>query len=269
MAVFMSPLSNELDDDERLPPELLEGQAGDGSATPTVDDVLEEKRVVDLSVEEARNLLANIKDRSEQTLKLFATGKPVALASLIGPGGEYRDYNELKRSFVGAVNRRLRTVCGIRNAALFSSDRDKTRIKITQKTAQSLRAVFDMPEPMPEFEFIDPVGNSIDAKSDKCQELSARLVLVWSELSSRPTDSSTVSWAERVLKHFASSGLELFVGTPTGWNDETQSDTYDFHTVIHPFGAIQGAIEHGYPLRLDELAFGLESDAQVLARPAL
>ena len=269
MAVFMSPLSNELDDDGRLPSEILDGQVGDESATPTADDVLEEKRVVDLSVDEARDLLANIKDRSAEILKRFATGKPVALATLIGPSGEYRDYSELKRSFVGAVNRRLRTVSGTRNAALFSSDRDKTRIKITQKTAQSLRVVFAMPEPQPEFEFIDRAGNRIDAKSEKCQELSARLALVWGEFSGRTADDSTTSWAERALCHFANAGLELFVGTPIGWDDKAQSEIYEIHTVADPLIVIHNAIEDGYPSKLDELFFGLGSDAHVLARPAL
>ena len=65
---------------------------------------------------------------------------------LIGEKGRYRDFTDLKRSFVGAVNRRLRTVTENRLAMLFASDRDKTRIRITPKSAMSLRLALDIPE---------------------------------------------------------------------------------------------------------------------------
>ena len=115
------------------------------SEPPTIDDVLEEKRVVDISVEQARELVANISPKSQETLKLFAPGTPVALDTLIGAGCPYRDFTDLKRSFVGAVNRRLRTVSGNRLAVLFASDRDKKCVRITPVAAASLRQVLDSP----------------------------------------------------------------------------------------------------------------------------
>ena len=131
-------------------PPLYYGEGQEGyfpSDQPTIDEVLEEKHVVDITAEQARELIANISPKSQQTLKLFAPGTPVALDDLIGEGCPYRDFTDLKRSFVGAVNRRLRTVSGDRLAVLFVSDRDKTRIRITPTAAASLREVLEVPAP--------------------------------------------------------------------------------------------------------------------------
>jgi hypothetical protein len=65
----------------------------------------------------------------------------VDIDDLVGAGKPYKDMNDLKRSFVGAVNRRLRTVVGNRGAVLFSSDRDKKRIRVLPMTAAALQHV--------------------------------------------------------------------------------------------------------------------------------
>lgn len=267
MALFISSAVDDPVGDGRLPPSIFEADVGDDAAATTADDVIEEKRVVDLTPDEARDLVANISERSRGTLKLFASGQPVALSALIGPSCEYRDYSELKRSFVGAVNRRLRTVSGNRNAALFSSDRDKTRIKTTRKTALALRCLFDMPEPMPDVDFIDRSGNGIDATDKKCEELKLRLATAWKDFLGRPNDVSTDSWPARVLSHFASSGLELFVRTPTALDDDVQLPEYEILTVADPFIVIQNAAEDSNPDALAGLYFGIGSDAQVMACP--
>ena len=273
MALFMSSDANAQIDDDRFPPGIFDADAGgDGAAMTAADDVHEEKRVVDLTVEEARDLVANISQRSQETLKLFASGQSLALSAFIGPGCEYRDYSELKRSFVGAVNRRLRTVSGNRNAALFSSDRDKTRIKTTRKTALALRCLFDMPEPMPDLDFIDRSGNAIDpddSNAKQCAELKVRLTSAWKDFAGRPNDAASSSWPARVLSHFASAGLELFVRIPTGPDEQTQSPEYEFLTVADPFIVIQNATEDSNPATLDGLYFGIGSDAQVMVRPNL
>ncbi|MDO8943839.1 MAG: hypothetical protein Q7U75_11695, partial [Desulfobacterales bacterium] len=77
-------------------------------------------------------------------LKRFADGGSVSLDSLIGEGNPYETFNDLKRSFVGAVNRRLRTVTKIRTAVLFrkSASPEEEGISVKDLTAQSLRAVF-------------------------------------------------------------------------------------------------------------------------------
>lgn len=268
IALMMSSDADELEGDDRFPSGILDRVADREIAAPTADDVLEEKVVVDLSVDEARDLLANISDRSKETLKLFASGHPVALSSLIGTGGEYRDYSELKRSFVGAVNRRLRTVSGNRNAAFFSSDRDKTRIKTTSKTALALRCVFNLPEPLPEFDFIDRAGKSIDANKKQCEELKARLVSAWSDFEGRPNDVSADPWSAQVLNHFAKTGLELFIGTTVGLDDDGW-EIYEIQTVADPVALIRNSLDDRCPPSFDKFFFGISSDAQVLARPDL
>ncbi len=148
LAMLDEPPAPELNDDgDFLPQVAYMGTYYDESLDqPTVDDALGTKRVVGINVEQARELIANVSEKSKKTLKLFAVGRPIALDELIGESGPYRDFTELKRSFVGAVNRRLRTVTENRLAMLFASDRDKTRIRITPKSAASLRLALDIPE---------------------------------------------------------------------------------------------------------------------------
>lgn len=101
------------------------------------------KRVIDISPEQAKDLIANISDKSIETLRLFVTGEPIALDDLFGDNKPYSNLSDLKRSFVGAVNRRLRTVTGNRRAVLFltvKSDNPEsdTQIAVRQATADSL-----------------------------------------------------------------------------------------------------------------------------------
>ena len=266
VALMMSSGPDELEPDELMSTDSLGDDAAHSDAAPTADDVLEEKSVVDLSVDEANDLLANIRDKSKETLKRFASGKPVALGSLIGSEGEYRDYSELKRSFVGAVNRRLRTVSGVRNAVLFSSDRDKTRIKTTPKTALSLRCVFNLPEPLPEFEFVDAEGRSVDADHESCLELKSRLSEAWANFVGRPNDASADGWPVRVLTHFANADFEPFIGSVVAWDENSSEETFEFRRISAPFNVIRNTFDAAGPHR-DELFFGLNSEAKVMARP--
>lgn len=100
------------------------------------------KRVIDITPEQAQNLIANISDKSIETLRRFATGEPIALDDLFGESRPYSNLTDLKRSFVGAVNRRLRTVTGNRQAVLFltvkSDSQESTQIAVRQTTATSL-----------------------------------------------------------------------------------------------------------------------------------
>ncbi len=105
------------------------------------------KQVIDISYEQAKELIANISVKSIETLKIFARGEPVTLSSLIGEGRSYSNLTELKRSFVGAVNRRLRTVTGNRRAVLFltvsqEDTHSGVRIAVRQETANSILKVF-------------------------------------------------------------------------------------------------------------------------------
>lgn len=105
------------------------------------------KRVFPINPAQASELLSNLAEKSQQTLRLFAEGERVSVDDLVGEGRPYKDLNDLKRSFVGAVNRRLRTVVGNRSAVLFSSDRDRQKIRVLPMTASALRQVMGIPEP--------------------------------------------------------------------------------------------------------------------------
>ena len=106
-----------------------------------------EKRVFTINPTQAIELLSNLAEKSQQTLRLFAEGGPVSVDDLVGEGRSYKDMNDLKRSFVGAVNRRLRTVVGNRSVVLFSSDRDRQKIRVLPSAASALRQAMGIPEP--------------------------------------------------------------------------------------------------------------------------
>jgi|GEM_PF-1729941 len=105
------------------------------------------KRVFPINPAQAAELLSNLAEKSQQTLRLFAVGERVSVDDLVGEGRPYKDMNDLKRSFVGAVNRRLRTVVGNRSAVLFSSDRDRQKIRVIPAAASALRQAMGIPEP--------------------------------------------------------------------------------------------------------------------------
>lgn len=121
------------------------------------------KRVIGITTDQAAELLANLADRSQQTLRLFAVAGHVGINELVGEEAPYRDMNELKRSFVGAVNRRLRTVVGNRSVVLFSSDRDRRRIRVLPHAAAALRQAMGIPEMDigEAFEEIEPVSEDM------------------------------------------------------------------------------------------------------------
>lgn len=228
--------------------------------------VNEEKKVVNLSLTEAGDLLSNISDRSRQTLKLFALGQPVPLDSLVGQDRPYKDYVELKRSFVGAVNRRLRTVSGNRNAALFSSDRDKTRIKVTPRTSRSLRKLFEMPEPLPNMEFCDHEGRDLDPQNPKCKKLKTKLSEIWELIDSTTLKENSVEFISAIITHFVGNGLDLFVRTPSNWDDEANTPTYEIQSVVDPYMVIENWKSQQSS---GELFVGLRGNPSVLAQPTI
>lgn len=117
-----------------------------GAAPPMADKV-----VIDISAEQARDLLGNLAAKSIDTLRLFADAEAVGLTRLIGDGSPYPSFNDLKRSFVGAVNRRLRTVTGNRSAVLFRKTGDnelggEEGIAVRPQTVFALKAAFQAME---------------------------------------------------------------------------------------------------------------------------
>jgi len=100
------------------------------------------KNVIDINAEQAESLIANLSDKSIETLHLFTQNEPIQVSSLIGEGKAYNDYIELKRSFVGPVNRRLRTVTGNKTAVLFLKESEE-EMAVKETTAISLAAIFN------------------------------------------------------------------------------------------------------------------------------
>jgi len=105
-----------------------------------------EKKIVTIDLDQAFQLIKNISPRSKRVLGRFVSGKWVSISDLVGPDLEYRDLVELKRSLVGGVNRRLRTVIQDRAAVLFLANQDKSQIRISPPSAESLRQVLLGPE---------------------------------------------------------------------------------------------------------------------------
>ena len=238
MALLNSQGAQSLEDDvpEYYVEDETDGEYLQQSDSSTIDDVLEEKTVVDITAFQARDLIARSNlskksERSQQTLRLFAAGAPVALEELIGEGRPYSDFTDLKRSFVGAVNRRLRSVLRNRSAVLFSSDRKKTRIKITPLTAASLRKVLDVPEPIPTFEFFDNESRKCaPAYSDSAKNLQEKLHAAWLGFSGRP-DPGCASVAEvTILQHFVDHGFIVSLGEPDGVNETSGNIEFSFYS---------------------------------------
>lgn len=51
------------------------------------------RRVVGITVEQTKELLSNLADKSQQTLRLFAQSERVAIDALVGEDMPYRDMN--------------------------------------------------------------------------------------------------------------------------------------------------------------------------------
>lgn len=100
-----------------------------------------QKKIIRIDVDQARRLIENVSSRSIKVLEKFVLGEWVSISDLIGPDKDYRDLGELKKSLVGGVNRRLRTVTDDRAAVLFTSNQDRSAIRIASTSAVSLRQV--------------------------------------------------------------------------------------------------------------------------------
>lgn len=117
--------------------------------TDTHDDVEHDtKRVIEINPDQAKKLVANISEKSLQTLQLFTSGLPVPVDVLVGIDKPYENLTDLKRSFVGAVTRRLRTVTRNKKVSLFLRDsisgndgEEKIAIAVRPATAESLLGV--------------------------------------------------------------------------------------------------------------------------------
>jgi hypothetical protein len=113
-------------------------------STDTFKKSKKSKKVIGISEGQAKKLISNLSNKSISTLEKFTTGVPVSLDNLVGEGKPYKNFVELKRSFVGPVNRRLRTVTGDRTSVLFlkvHEDNGSGHITVKNATAVALESV--------------------------------------------------------------------------------------------------------------------------------
>ena len=212
------------------------------------------KQVLDISPATARDLIANISDKSLSVLTQFANGLPVTQSSLIGTDAPYRDLNELKRSLVGAVNRRLRTVTDNRAAVLFASSRDRQRIHITPRSAASLRQAMRLPEPLPTLAFVNASGHALAHGHTASQALLQHLEQAWKHMALRPLEPRCHLLPAQIYPFLADHGFSLRCGKPItdndglnahyAWEPESQLPG-DFISLIDPQGNVRLSTEDG------------------------
>lgn len=220
---------------------------------PSANDIVGDKQVIDISDEHAQSLIANISDKSLETLKLFAQGEPVDLNELVGINKPYENFNDLKRSFVGAVNRRLRTVTGNRQAVLFSSAKsrdgnEQTKIRVKPRTAAALRRVLNINEPLPEFTFYGDNGHVVtkanpDAKV-LLEKFHQQLKTVWQQYSGHPSGVSVSISPAQIAEHYTNHGFALKIGVPIGWDNEASEIEYAFGEAISDIGEIKAKLRN-------------------------
>lgn len=204
---------------------------------PNASDVLGTKRVIDIDVEKARQLVANISEKSLDTLKLFATGTPVPLSILLGDDSPYQDTTELKRSFIGAVNRRLRTVTGNRQAVLFGADLSQEHIHVRPRTAASLRQALNLSEPLPTFIVYGADGREmrdVGVIEDALQLLRN----AWQSFNGRPHAKRPSVTQLDALRHLSSCGFTLVLGRLEGWDESSACETY----LIDPIRRVDASV---------------------------
>lgn len=230
---------------------------------PVANDIVGDKQVIDISNDHAQSLIANISGKSLETLKLFAQGEPIDLNELVGTDKLYENFNELKRSFVGAVNRRLRTVTGNRQAVLFSSlkskaGEDETRIRVKPRTAAALRSVLDILEPLPDFDFYGIDGHLIlnaDTKTKTIQDqLQRKLATVWQSFTGHPNQIASSVSPIQIAEHYVSNGFAIKMGSAVAWDDKNSEPEYAFSEPITNLEALK--------VKFTNLELGVDAEQQ-------
>lgn len=208
---------------------------------PVANDIVGDKQVIEISNEQAQALIANISEKSLETLKLFAHGEPIELYELVGKDKLYENFNDLKRSFVGAVNRRLRTVTNNRLAVLFSTVKSKngdggTRVRVKQRTAAALRSVLNIHEPLPKFNIYDTDGHLLlkaNATTKTTQDkLQQKLITVWQSFNGRPNGDAVSVSPIQIAEHYLCNGFAIKIGSVVDWDDESSEPEYAFSDTV-------------------------------------
>jgi len=134
-------------DYEEPPLQFNDAPFPEDESTKALNKSKKSKNVIEIDKRQAKELISNLSDKSIDILMEFTTEAPVPLSTLIGEGKPYSTFVELKRSFVGPVNRRLRTVTGNRTAVLFLKvDEDDVNIAVKKATADALESVLKLNE---------------------------------------------------------------------------------------------------------------------------
>ncbi len=267
MTVLMSRLPVDADSNSGVEPDQLDDQEKGVPVEVAADQAIGMLREVDLTVSQAQQLIDNVNPLfAQKSLKKFATGEQISKSKLFGPDGDYADAKEFGLKVVGAVNRRLRTITKIPNANLFLPDSSNTKIFVSEKTAQALRVVLNVHEPLPVDGFYKRDGNSLvltPVSAEPDDKLLKRLEAAWVGFDVRPCDVSERTWFESVHTQFSKSGLQLFTGMLDEWDDE--KDIVKIH--IHPHKPLVEPFQPFYDNFYDTewLFYGLDADATVLA----
>jgi len=208
---------------------------------PLANDIVGDKQVIDITNEDAQSLIANISEKSFETLKLFAHGQPIELNDLVGEDKLYENFNDLKRSFVGAVNRRLRTVTNNRLAVLFSTVKSKdgkeeARIRVKPRTAAALRSALNILEPLPRFNIYGIDGHLLlkaNATTKTTQDkLQQKLITVWQSFNGHPKGDAVSVSPIQIAEHYVSNGFAIKIGNSVDWDDESSEPIYAFSEPI-------------------------------------
>lgn len=196
--------------DRREP--AVENPANSGESVHRVIQLPAKKELVDISIEQARQLIANVGELSKKTLRLLASRQSVPLEVLIGPNADYADYQLLKKSLVGAVNRRLRTVTGNRAAVLLVGDQSKSYIGLRPLSAAALRQALDVLEPIPLIEYFDREGFQLDTELPEALAFFAFVQAAWRDFTLRPPIGFAHVSALQIAEHLVTHGFKLTYG---------------------------------------------------------
>ena len=196
--------------DRREP--AVENPANSGESAQRVIQPPPKKELVDISIEQARQLIANVGELSKKTLRLLASRQSVSLEVLIGPNADYADYQLLKKSLVGAVNRRLRTVTRNRAAVLLVGDLSKSYIGLRPVSAAALRQALDVQEPIPLIKYFNLEGFQLDAELPGTLAFFAFVETAWCDFTLRPPLGSADVSASQISEHLINHGFKPIGG---------------------------------------------------------
>ena len=202
-----------------------------------VGDQTRKKEILQISVEQARQLVANVNDRNKATLNMLAAKQRVPLNTLVGPGAAYSDNTQLNRSLVGAVNRKLRAVTGNRNATLFACDVAKSRIGLSAVSSAALRQALDVAEPMPYFEFYDQNGCQIDNLSTSASTFTKLVEAAWRDIKLRPDTGYVGLSVPQIIGHLMKHGFKL-VGGKEAAENEGETRRFDYQPEFDDVSAV-------------------------------